>query len=53
MTHVYGLTVEALATAWRHAATVEHAVTLVDDNCHVIVVVDQKGHLVMRPEERM
>jgi hypothetical protein len=52
MTHVFGLTVEQLAHAWRAAATVDHAVTLVDDTAHVVVMVDQKGHVVMRPEER-
>ena len=51
-THIYGLTVGALADASRAARTVDHAVTLVDDASHVNVVVDQRGRVTMRPEER-
>jgi hypothetical protein len=51
MTHVEWLTVEALATAEMRARTVMHPVELVVDSAHVIVTVDQKGGLVIRPEE--
>jgi hypothetical protein len=50
-THVFGLTVAALADASRAARTVDHAVTLVDEASHVIVVVDQRGRVVVRPQE--
>jgi hypothetical protein len=51
-THVYGLTVAVLADASRAARTVDHAVTLVDDASRVIVVVDQRGSVTMRPADR-
>ena len=51
-THIFGLTVAVLADASRAARTVDHAVTLVDDVSHVIVVVDQRGRVTMRPAER-
>jgi CBS-domain-containing membrane protein len=50
-THVFGLTVSTLADASRAARTVDHAVTLVDEASHVIVVVDQRGRVVVRPQE--
>jgi ABC-type branched-subunit amino acid transport system ATPase component len=40
-THVFGLTVATLADASRAARTVDHAVTLVDETSHMVVVVDQ------------
>jgi len=49
-THIYGLTVGALVDASRAARTVDHVVTLVDDAAHVIVIVDQRGRVVMRPD---
>jgi hypothetical protein len=52
MTHVYGLRVTDLEHAWRAAATVDHAVSLVDDSSHTVVMVDQQGRVVMRSEER-
>jgi hypothetical protein len=52
MTHVYGLRVTDLQNAWLRAVTTDHAVSLVDDQSHVIVVVDQQGRFVARPEER-
>jgi hypothetical protein len=51
-THTFGLTVAVLADASRAARTVDHAVTLVDDASHVIVVVDQQDRVTMRPAER-
>lgn len=51
-THIFGLTVAALADASRAARTVDHAVTLVDDASHVIVVVDQRGRVTMRMARR-
>jgi len=46
--HVYGLTVEMLADASRAARTVDRAVTLFDDLAHVVVLVDQRGRVVLR-----
>jgi hypothetical protein len=51
-THVFGLTVATLADASRAARTIDHAVTLVDEASHVVVVVDQRGRVSMRPQER-
>jgi hypothetical protein len=50
-THICGLTVAMLADASHAARTVDHAVTLVDDAARVIVVVDQRGRVTMRPAE--
>ena len=49
-THVYGLTVSMLADASRAARTIDHVVTLVDEATRVIVVVDQHGHVTVRPQ---
>jgi hypothetical protein len=51
-THIFGLTVAALADASLAARTVDHAVTLIDDASHVIVVVDQRGRVTMRMAQR-
>jgi hypothetical protein len=51
-THVYGLTVNLLADASLAARTVDHAVTLIDDVSHTVVVIDQRGRVSMRPESR-
>lgn len=51
-THVYGLTVDLLANASAAARTVDHAVTLVDDAAHVIVVIDQRGRVSVRSDPR-
>ena len=51
-THVYGLTVSLLADASRAARTVDHAVTLVDDSSRMIVVIDQRGRVSVRTDER-
>jgi hypothetical protein len=50
-THVFGLTVATLADASRAARTVDHAVTLVDETSHMVIVVDQRGRVMMRPQE--
>jgi hypothetical protein len=50
-THVFGLTVATLADASRAARTIDRAVTLVDEVSHVVVVVDQRGRVIMRPQE--
>jgi hypothetical protein len=50
-THICGLTVAMLADASHAARTVDHAVTLVDEAARVIVVVDQRGRVTMRPAE--
>lgn len=51
-THVFGLTVATLADASRAARTIDQAVTLIDEASHVVVVVDQRGRVIMRPQER-
>jgi hypothetical protein len=51
-THLYGLKVTDLEVAWRAANTVDHAVCLVDDSSHTIVMVDKEGRLVIRCEEQ-
>jgi hypothetical protein len=50
--HVFGLTVAALLDASRAARAVDHAVSLVDDSSHVMVIVDQRGRVALRPVER-
>jgi hypothetical protein len=50
-THVYGLTVRMLADASRAARTVDQAVTLLDHATHTIVVIDQRGHVTVRPDD--
>jgi hypothetical protein len=50
--HVFGLTVAALIDASRAARVVDHAVSLVDDSSHVIVIVDQRGRVAVRPAAR-
>ncbi len=49
-THVYGITVSLLADALRASRTVDHAVVLVDDASHMVVVIDQHGRVSVRPE---
>ncbi|MGH9234537.1 MAG: hypothetical protein ACRD0R_14505 [Acidimicrobiales bacterium] len=51
-THVFGLTVDLLEHASLAARTVDHAVTLVDDATHTVVVIDQRGRVTMRPRTR-
>lgn len=51
-THVAGLDIATLTEASHMARTVDHAITLVDDVAHIIVVVDQRGCVTMRPAER-
>ena len=46
-----GITVTTLADASSVARSIDHAVTLVDDLSDVMVVVDQRGRVTMRPEE--
>jgi hypothetical protein len=50
-THIFGLTVGALAAASHAARVVNHPVTLVDDASHMIVVIDQRGRVTMRTVE--
>jgi hypothetical protein len=50
-THIFGVAVAMIADASHAARTVDHAVTLVDDVARVIVVVDQRGRVTMRPAE--
>jgi hypothetical protein len=49
--HVYGLSVGMLEDASRAARTVDHAVALIDDLAHLVVLVDQRGRVVIRPED--
>jgi hypothetical protein len=51
-THVFGLTVAKLADASRAARMVDRAVTLVDEASQIVVVVDPRGRVTMRPQER-
>ena len=50
-THVYGLTVNMLSDASRAARTVDHAVTLLAEATHTIVVIDQRGRVTVRPDD--
>ena len=50
--HIYGLTMTALTDATLTARTVDHAITIVDDASHLIVVVDPRGRVRIRPDER-
>jgi hypothetical protein len=50
--HVFGLTVAALMDASRAARVVDHAVSLVDDSSQVMVIVDQRGRVALRPADR-
>jgi hypothetical protein len=52
MTHINGLTMDWLTTAWMRARTTEHAISLVDEATHMIVTVSSKGDVVIRPEEQ-
>jgi hypothetical protein len=49
-THIFGLTVATLSDACRAARTIDRAVTLVDEASHVVVTIDQRGRLTVRPE---
>ena len=51
-THIDGLTMTALTDASLTARSVDHAITLVDDASHLIVVVDPRGQVRIRPDER-
>jgi hypothetical protein len=50
--HIYGVTVAALEDASRAARSVDHAVTLIDDAAHMVVIVDQRGRIVIRADNR-
>ncbi|HLM29205.1 MAG TPA: hypothetical protein VK360_04715 [Acidimicrobiales bacterium] len=50
--HVDRLTVADLADASFTARTIDRPVTLVDDASQTIVVVDQRGRVIVRPGER-
>jgi hypothetical protein len=49
--HVYGVTVATLEDVSRAARAVDHAVTLIDDSAHMVVLVDQRGRVVIRSED--
>jgi hypothetical protein len=51
--HLDGLTIGALTDASLTARTVDHAVTIVDDAARVVVVVDPRGRVRIRPDERV
>jgi len=40
-----------LADASRVARTVDHTVALIDDLAHLVVLVDQRGRVAIRPED--
>lgn len=48
--HFNGLPASAITEAAYAARTVDHAITLVDDAAHVVVVVDPHGHVIARAE---
>jgi hypothetical protein len=50
--HVFGLTIEMLADAAQAAQTADRSVLLIDDVAEVVVVIDQHGRLLVRPESR-
>jgi hypothetical protein len=49
--HVYGVTVGTLADASRAARMVDQVVTLIDDLAHMVVLVDQRGRIVIRSDD--
>ena len=49
--NVFGLTIGMLADAARAARTADRSVLLIDDVAEVVVI-DQHGRLVVRPESR-
>jgi hypothetical protein len=51
--HVFGLTVGMLADAAQAARTADRSVLLIDDVAHVVVLIDQRGRLVVRSEHPM
>jgi hypothetical protein len=48
--HVSGLTVRMLTDASRAARVVDSAVTLIDDVAHMVIIVDQSGRVLLRPD---
>jgi len=50
--HVFGLTIGTLADAARAARTADRSVLLIDDVDHLVVLIDQHGRLVVRPDTR-
>jgi hypothetical protein len=50
--HVFGLTIGMLADAAQAARIADRSVLLIDDVAHVVVLIDQHGRLVVRPETR-
>jgi hypothetical protein len=50
--HVFGLTIGMLADAAQAARTADRSVLLIDDLAQVVVVIDQHGRLLVRPESR-
>jgi hypothetical protein len=48
--HVLGLTIGMLADAAQAARTADRSVLLIDDVAQVVVVIDQHGRLLVRPE---
>jgi hypothetical protein len=49
--HVFGVTDATLEDASRAARTLDHAVTLIDDSAHMVVLVDRRGRIVVRSED--
>lgn len=50
--HVFGLTIGMVADAAQAARVADRSVLLIDDVAHVVVLIDQHGRLVVRPETR-
>jgi hypothetical protein len=51
--HVFGLSIGMLADAAQAARTADRSVLLIDDVAHVVVLIDQRGRLVVRSEHPM
>jgi hypothetical protein len=49
--HVSGLRVDDLAYAACQAKSTGDTVSLVDDACHMVLAVDRRGRITIRPEE--
>ena len=52
MTHIDGLTMDWLTTAWMRARTTDHSISLLDESTHLIVTVTAKGGVVIHPDEQ-
>jgi hypothetical protein len=49
--HIDGVTVRMLADAARAARAVDDTVTLIDDVAQMVIMVDQRGRVVVQPDQ--